>query len=140
MLAALDSYANKQLGENSHPEYSMETGTSIDKLKERIVQFSFQLVRTNSGTIHNLSVLFTKLLLNVYLSGDKTLLSVLYCLTGQLRDIESGKGERNLSYMMVYVWYQFVPELAINLLKRFVKGEETSLPFGSHSRSSTPVP
>ena len=129
MLAALDTYANKQFGENGHAEYRLETGTSIDKLKERIVQLSFQLVRTTDTS--NLATLFNSLLSDVIKSIDKSLLSVLYRLTGQLRDIESGKGERSLSYMMIHVWYKFYPELAVNLINRYVKAEGETIPFGS---------
>lgn len=130
MLAAIDTYTNKQYGENGHAEYKEETGTSFDKLKERIVQLSFQLIRSVEN-VKNLSKIFHDLIHDILEQRHGSLLVVLYKLIGQTRDIESGKGERVLSYMMVYVWYQFFPELAINLLKRFIKGEDDSVPFGS---------
>ena len=131
MISALDSYTSKQYGENGHAEYKQETGKSFDLLKERIVQYSFQLIRTNQATVKNLSKIFNDLINDIVEQRNDELLVVLYKLIGQTRDIEAGKGERILSYMMIYIWYQFFPELAINLINRFMKGEDDSLPFGS---------
>ena len=47
-------------------------------------------------------------------------LSVLYCLLAQTRDIIDGKGECQLTYMMLLVWYEFYPELALNALESLV--------------------
>ena len=39
---------------------------------------------------------------------------------GQTRDIIDGKGECSLTYMMIYTWYQFYPELAFFAVKCLV--------------------
>ena len=49
-------------------------------------------------------------------------LKTLYLLIGHTRDIYFGHGERDISYMMIYVWYQFFPILAIFAFERFVIG------------------
>ena len=38
-------------------------------------------------------------------------LILLYKMIGQTRDIIDGKGECSLTYMMIYTWYDFYPEL-----------------------------
>ena len=38
----------------------------------------------------------------------------------QTRDIVYGKGERKLTYMMIYIWYKFYPTLAIYAIHRLV--------------------
>ena len=54
-------------------------------------------------------------------------LKILYCLIGHVRDIHFGHGERDLAYMMIYVWYKFYPVLAIYAFHQFVKN---GLPYG----------
>ena len=44
----------------------------------------------------------------------------LYRLLGQTRDIICGKGERDLSFLQIYVWYQFYPELAFFAFYQFI--------------------
>jgi hypothetical protein len=51
-------------------------------------------------------------------------------LIGHVRDIYFGHGERDLSYMMIYVWYKFYPVLAIYAFHQFVIGNS---PYGCWS-------
>ena len=44
LINALDNYTPKQIGENGHIEYAWS-----NDIKEKIVQFSFQLVRTSEN-------------------------------------------------------------------------------------------
>jgi len=115
LVNALDNYTPKQIGENGHVEY----GWSND-IREKIVQFSFQLVRTNTDS--NLKTVLNDML--TILKRNTTsvsiverelargYLSMLYRMIGHTRDIIDGKGEYNLTYMMIYTWYNFYPELA----------------------------
>jgi hypothetical protein len=130
MIEVIDSYY-KQYGENGHIEYKMENGKKYDDLKKRIIQFSFQLVRCDFSNIIELSTLFTILIQDVINYQDKSLLCVLFMLIGQCRDIHYGKGERDLSYMMITSFYYFYPKLTIKLLYRFVNNEDNNLPYGS---------
>ena len=41
-------------------------------------------------------------------------LMCLYKLIGFFRDIQCGQGERDISYMMICVWYNFYPKLALS--------------------------
>ena len=129
---AIDNYTaitsqlgSSQLGENGHTEYKWS-----EHFEEKIVQFHFQLVRTKSS--HQLSVLadvlrgLLRTLLNEKPSGPidsgqvNQYLTVLYCMLAQTRDVVDGKGEYQLSYMMLLVWYEFFPVLALYALETFV--------------------
>jgi hypothetical protein len=124
--AAVDSHISqlKQLGENGHVEWGEEKGPDF---KERITQFQFQCVRCESSGLHTLEDQLTSILSD---TRDKDFLSVLYKLIGQTRDIVGGKGERQISYMMILVWWRFYPELAKFALLSFVKIND-DIPYGS---------
>ena len=135
LINALDGYTSKQIGENGHVEY----GWSND-IRERILQFSFQIVRTSeNGTLkHVLRDLLTNL--SHYANSKTTLekelahgyLSMLYRMIGHTRDIIHGKGEYNLTYMMIHIWYEFYPELAMFALKCLVDlGDRNVHQYGS---------
>jgi hypothetical protein len=116
--AALD-YASKQFGENGHAEYAPVSKTAsptCENIQEKIVQFQFQCVRCTNDCLNKLADNLRDNLRNISHMEDKDIakkyLSVLYKIIGQTRDIESGKGERQLSYMMIYVWSEFHLELA----------------------------
>lgn len=122
-MDAIDNYTSN-LGENGHCEYGW-TNTNTNNFQEKICQFQFQLVRTTSS--QQLSVLADVLRGLLRTIRDATAisilteyLSVLYCLLAQTRDIIDGKGECQLTYMMLLVWYEFYPELALYALETLV--------------------
>jgi hypothetical protein len=125
LINALDNYTPTQLGEKCHVEY----GWSLN-IQEKILQFSFQVTRTNEEGLYRLNMVLTEILMNLKHKIDtgtlpekevaKGHLSILYRMIGQTRDIIDGKGEYTLSYMMVYTWYKFYPELAKFALRCFV--------------------
>lgn len=95
---------NIQRGENGHYELSWSK-----QIRERILQFYFQLVRTNKLELLELDKIYTKLILDVItedITHDerKEFLSILYKLIAYTRDIENGKGEYMLAYMMISCW------------------------------------
>ena len=51
-------------------------------------------------------------------------LSQLYKLIANTRDIHHGKGEHDISYMMIWKLYQYFPTLAIYIIHRFVQTTE----------------
>jgi len=123
LIKALDSHTPVQTGENGHTEF-----TWSNDIQEKICQFDFQCVRTNEEGIDALSEILCDLLRR--LSKDQTSpvleekrkehLIILYKLIGKTRDINGGKGECALSYMMIWKWYQYFPEMSIFALKMFV--------------------
>lgn len=137
LLNALDNYTPTKYGENGHVEY-----TWSNDIREKIVQFSFQLTRTNPEQIAKLSYVLNELLtqlkykVNNGSDIDKSIcrghLSVLYKMIGHTRDIVDGKGEYKLSYMMIHTWNKHFPLLAKLAIKTFVDlGDKSLHPYGS---------
>ena len=137
LITALDNYTPTQFGENGHTEYGWS-----NSVQEKILQLSFQLTRTDDAGVERLSVILRDILTSVkHYSLKASLperevsngyLSILYRMIGHTRDIIDGKGEYTLSYMMIYTWYEFYPELATFALKCLVDlGDKTVHQYGS---------
>jgi hypothetical protein len=105
----------------------------IDKhyeIKETIVYLYYQLCRKEKKIdLQNLSIILGELLSflkNEMYSDEKNkaiyvnYLLQLYKMIAQTRDIENGKGEQDITYMMIYTWYQSFPLLAILAVKAIV--------------------
>lgn len=91
-----------QLGENN----SLEYGWKSNNVQELITQFQFQLVR--SKNIEGLKREYENLLKLVFIDNvDVEYIKVIYKLIGYTRDIISGKGEYNLTYMLISELYNF---------------------------------
>ena len=135
LINVLDSYTIKQNGEKGHTEYGWS-----NNIREKIVQFYFQLTRTKNTysleTSLSEMLFFLKNQIQV-ISIDEynyyDYLIILYKMIGHTRDISEGKGEYFLTYMMIYVWYDFFPEFAIFALKCLCECKEEILghPYGS---------
>ena len=101
-VSAIDNHTPRQFGENASVEYGYS-----NNLNEKIVQYFFQLVRTEETSNlerHLFEMLnFIKGNENYYFSE----LTVLYKIIAQTRDIVAGKGEYNLCFMELYIWYNF---------------------------------
>ena len=125
LVKALDNYTPTQIGENGHEEYGWS-----NLIQESIVQISFQLTRTDEIGLFRLEYALTKLLTKLTIKIDygsisekevaKDYLSILYKMIGHTRDIVDGKGEYTLTYMMIYAWYNFFPQLSKFALKCLV--------------------
>ena len=122
LINALDNHTSKQIGENGHAEYGWS-----NSIRERILQFSFQLTRTDEKGLQKLSQIL-KDILNTLKTQQSTsqnvvtteYLIILYKMIGQTRDIVDGKGECSLTYMMIHTWFEFYPELAFYAVKCLV--------------------
>ena len=115
-------------GENGHVEYGWS-----EQMQEKIVQLNFQLTRTTCNQ-PVLQTKFRELLLvlkNQKNSFSLSYLTTLYKLTAYTRDIISGKGEYQLTYMLIKEWYDFFPQLALNMLTHLVHKDNSDHPFGS---------
>ena len=100
-------------------------------VEEQIVSLYFQANHKNPESIQSLADLFKNLLdyliLNMPESHDYLVL--LYRMIGQTRDCFSfGKGEQQVSYMMIFVWFSFFPDMALYAIRSFVVGK---YPYGS---------
>jgi len=136
LVNALDNNTSQQIGQNGHVEYGWS-----NSLQEKIVQFSFQLTRNDENGKANLcKILYDMLnLLKHHLEHGslperdfaKVYLSILYKMIGYTRDIIDGKGEYTLTYMMIFTWYHFFPELAKFALKCIVNLDNNIHQYGS---------
>jgi hypothetical protein len=120
-----------KLGENGHSEYAWS-----EDIQEKIVQLSFQLVRSDESHMNALSIQLDSLLSTLSdkseQEGSQCYKSVLFRMLAQTRDIVSGKGEYALSYMMLFSWYRYFPDLALFAVETFVTPEEEGgQPYGS---------
>jgi hypothetical protein len=121
IISALDSgMENKRLGEKGHVEYDWG-----EKNEDLITQFFFQMVRTRDTS--KLESILHHLLKKLKWENDDVLLTTLYKLIGQTRDIVKGKGEMDLTWMQLKVWYQYYPDLSYMAFLHCVIPHHTSL-------------
>ena len=156
LVSALDSHTPVQVGENGHAEY----GWSND-LREKIVQLSFQIVRTSEAGVKELGEQFYNIAfpLKNIISEDvsssngssvspsyhvkqceaEELLDMLRRMVVQTRDIEAGKGEYSLGREFIRQWYRLYPAEALKMIKYYVTpipqvtedGVKQTHPYGS---------
>ena len=134
LVNALDNFTPTQIGKNAHKEYGWS-----NSIREKVLQFSFQVTRTDVNGVNNLHDILRNMLGVLKQKQDsssdaesKAYLKMLYKMIGQTRDIIDGKGEYALSYMMIYTWYEFYPELSFFALKCLVDlGDKTVHQYGS---------
>lgn len=124
LVQALDDYiyelkvGSTKFGENGHAEFAWSSN-----VQEKIVQFDFQCVRSDLSGVSGLASVLDGILKELSLRNtpeSKRLLLTLYKMIGKTRDIHGGKGEYTLSYMMIWVWYKYYPDLAKAAIQFFV--------------------
>ena len=128
LTQALDQYTPKQIGENGNVENSWSN--AID---EKIVQFFYQVVRTEDHTDLERQL---DSILHTFCGQETNILPqmcMMYKLIGQTRDIIGGKGEQRLAFMQLWIWYKYYPELAEKAFQHFIllNGDEKLHPYGS---------
>ena len=114
--------------EKFNPKNELYSDYSV--FNEAITYFYFKLVRGNNEILERVLIKFLSLIKGNEHHYSKELM-LLYKIVGNTRDIEVGKGERDLAYMQIYVWYQFYPILATELLVHFVYMPYGKKPYGS---------
>lgn len=118
MFLSSTPHHTHQYGENNHIEYK-KVKVSVENLQERILQFQFQLVRTNEeGKLQSIAT-ETREILHFIMSAiratDSTITEeergsyinmgvIMFKLLAHTRDIVSGKGEYMLFYVMLSEW------------------------------------
>lgn len=114
LISALDQLNGLQCGENNHVEY-----TYSKVHQERILQLSFQLVRTTDSTKRQeLANIFVDCYKNGTIDERKTLIKLL----AHTRDIEEGKGEYAISFSILKELMELdeYRELGISIVRVFV--------------------
>ena len=104
LITKIDERANFNVGENCHIQLNWS-----EKIEELIVQFYFQLVRTDNHD--DLEKKFNNIISLLKQKYDEKKILLLLKLTANCRDI-FGKGERDLSYMLLFNWWLYNPKFA----------------------------
>lgn len=135
LINALDNFTPAQLGENGSTEY-----TWSNQLQEQILQLSFQLVRdkkktqttqlqTIANTIFQTIVSYKTTQVAMY----RKYMSIMIRLIAQTRDIVDGKGEYDLSFILLQVLYKYDKQLALEVFRLFLlpPTDKYTHPYGS---------
>lgn len=108
----------------------MECSQITDYYKSRIINIYFNLSCNNNYVCNDLFNFLRELtyeknkkrkIEGIDILSDKyECLRLLYMLIGHTRDgcLYAGRGQRDLSYKMIHIWYQFFPVLAIFMVHR----------------------
>lgn len=136
MSSLIQTLDSKQVGENGTYEYTWAANSS--SIEEKIVKINFQLVRNNNNSsllMPNIYLLFSNLK-TMHDTNDTTIdykkyVGILYKLIGYTRDLINGKGEYELTFMMIRYLYSFFPELAIDFIPTLVQLGDKTHPYGS---------
>jgi len=105
--------------------------------QDQIVFFYFNLFKKNTSIIGELSKKLSDVLqlLKKNIQKDPEFIKYLvlfYRMIGHIRDIYFGKGEHDISYMFLMVFYDNFPVLAIYAMHRFVQPDDNlNIPYGS---------
>ncbi len=132
----MDSYYTSKLSKNNHTEKCWIYSINENNIQDRIIQFYYQLVRLKQSCFKHIyhhkidsNIILLEYKLNDILfylkknaDNDKTLfhITLMYKLLAYTRDIHEGKGERMLTYMQIYSWYKYFPDLARYMIIRLV--------------------
>jgi len=108
----------------------LNNSSSNNYYEEKIIQLFYLLSRRdNDDEIDKIGLILQETLCSlkrtIYFNKDANInvykyLILLYKMIAQTRDIVYGKGERKLTYMMIYIWYKFYPTLAIYAIHQLV--------------------
>lgn len=138
MFASPKQKPRMQLGENGHAEYSTSTNVS-----ELIVQFYFQLVSTKNTAnlekmLHTILTTLTKKYIHSAEMKAEAIeeLTLMYKMIGNTRDIIDGKGIYHLTYMQIYIWHSYCPELAKYAVDTLTNLEDTTTTKETHPYGS----
>lgn len=147
-VVSVDEMANNrplQFGEKGHLEYTW----NMDDVQDGILQIFFQLVRRSkciyynsndddvwceSSVVAKIDVMLSKLFgssLSNHSDDATNLLSVMFRMLAQTRDIENGKGECRLAYEFLYVWSKYHAPSAYFMMEDFVHRDDETAPLGS---------
>lgn len=122
LINALDNFTLTQFGENGSTEY-----TWSNQLQEQILQLSFQLVRdkkkTQTAQLQSIADTIVKTITSyktTQVAMYRKYMSIMIRLIAQTRDIVDGKGEYDLSFMLLQVLYKYDATLALEVFRLFL--------------------
>ena len=93
-------------------------------LKDRILHLFFSIDRKQDPDF------ISRLIKDIFSLCDNYI-DLVYCLTGYARDIQGGKGERDIVYSLLYEWYFYDKDRCYELIRSFVfPWKDDSSPLG----------
>jgi len=121
IINAHDNYTNEKpisIGENGHAQCGWS-----NQIEDAIVQYHFQIVRGNTENMRMNLIEIIERVQKMDKDSQKRAFILLYKILAQTRDIIDGKGECQLSYMMIYTWWHYFPDLAFFAIRQFTMGD-----------------
>ena len=105
VASALDSYGNRNTGENECPQHAWEYSTN----DEAVVQLFFQIVLIGNKVKskyaeHEIKTKYQSILITALYEKRLDIVAICYKLISQTRDIINGKGLYQMSYVLLGVW------------------------------------
>jgi hypothetical protein len=123
------------IDQNEFPTLPIKTDDN--RIQDTICRIWINLSRKNSVGLRDINCELFELLL--YLkskvrtdSSYMKYLELLFCMVSHTRDIAFGRGERDITYGMIYSWHRVFPILAVVLIKMLVQSSgPNDLTYGS---------
>ena len=136
-----NQYGSTELSLKEYPMLNRNKINMHEYYKTQIIEIYYNLSRKEEKEIEKIALQLDDTLcsLKTNMKRDRQkkneyniYLLQLYKLLGETRDIYYGKGEQELSYMQIVVWYKYYPTLAIYAVHKYVKPlEEGVMGYGS---------
>jgi len=117
LINALDQHVSKNIGENAH----IQNNWSND-VRKKIGELYFQLVRSKD---HSDLEMQWRIILTSFVGKERLneFCSVIKMIANT-RDVVDGKGEQQLSFMMLYSLFDYYPEIAKFVFVKFITMED----------------
>jgi hypothetical protein len=117
-----------------YPALPVKTDREI--IQESICRIWGNLSRKNNGGLDSLNSELRELLIVLRDrrcdTGYMTYIELLFCMIAHTRDIAFGRGERDITYGMIYTWYCIFPVLAVYALEIIIQSsDKQNLAYGS---------
>lgn len=125
-IRSMDQHTTQDIGEKGHLQNTWSNDT-----RKKIAQLYFQLVRCKD---HRDLESQWNLILSSFVNKEKIRINDLCLvikLVAHVRDIQCGKGEQKLSFMLLYNLHHYYPEIAMNIFRRFIDLGPDIHPYGS---------
>jgi hypothetical protein len=122
----------------------MESASTTEYYKDKLIYIYYLMRPNGERNMLHFSKIYDELLsslkaemdnpygcleedVNRQMASYEYILKMLYKLIAQTRDICYGKGERDITYMMIYKWWKYYPQLGINALHAMMFSEKHNM-------------
>jgi hypothetical protein len=113
LIKSMDNYSQKSIGENAHIQNDWSNDT-----KKKITELYFQLVRNNDHT--DLKNQWIQIVTSFIGNERDADFCYIVKMIANTRDITDGKGEQQLSFMLLYNMWYFYPKISQFVFMQFL--------------------